>query len=67
MVFVLKLTLDVLHQLIKTSPFNVKEIKQMEISFLVLMEDVLLHLINVDLFSHVPEDKLDVEMDHAEL
>lgn len=38
----------------------------MEISFLVLMEDVLLHLINVDLFSHALEDKLDVVMDHAE-
>lgn len=31
------------------------------------MEDVLLHLTNVDLFLLVLEDKQDVEMDHADL
>lgn len=30
------------------------------------MEDVLHHLINVDLFSHVQEDKQDVVMDLAD-
>jgi hypothetical protein len=46
---------------------NVRELALQNIIFLVLMEDVLLQVINVDLYMNVLEVKLDVKMDLVDL
>jgi hypothetical protein len=66
MVFVLKLTLVAPKSLKLITQNNANITLKMVISFLVLMEDVFLLVINVDLCILALEDKLDVLMVHAD-